>query len=341
MSRTRSHAEALQSQAPDGAIDGATDRGATDPGATGHGPVHSWGLPALIFGAALISFSGIFVKLSEVGPTTTGFYRMALALPFLLAWMLRDGRNAARREWLPRDRRALLLAVLAGLALAADLIAWHWCLHMTTVATATLLGNTAPIWVAIGGFLFLRERFSPLFLFGLALSIVSVWGLVAGGERVIDLRDWLAIGLGLFTGIAYAAYFRASSAARRGLATAQVMFWASLTASIALLPVALLTEDQFLPPTLHGWGIVLGLAVCSQVLGQSAINWAMGHLPAAFSSLTLLMNPLFAAICAWPILGEALTPLQMLSGVGVVIGILLARRAQNGRGVAGNGRAPA
>ncbi len=96
------------------------------------------------------------------------------------------------------------LALLAGLALAADLVAWHWCLHITTVATATLLGNTAPIWVALGGFLFFRERFDALFLGGLALSVIGVWGLVAGGTRPIEFRDGLAIGLGLFTGIAYA-----------------------------------------------------------------------------------------------------------------------------------------
>ena len=312
----------------------------------GTATAHRFALPGLIVGAALISFSGIFVKLSEVGPTSTGFYRMALALPFFFLWMQRDGRPKAERTLIPHDRRALLLAVLSGLALAADLIAWHWCLHITTVATATLLGNTAPIWVAIAGFLFLRERFDPTFLLGLALAMVGIWGLVAGGDKAIELRDGLVIGLGLFTGIAYAAYLRGGGAARRGLTTAQVMFWGSLAATVTLLPVALLTEDRIIPGSLHGWAMVMGLAFLSQVLGQSAINWAIGHLPAAFSSLTLLLNPLFAAICAWPILGEALTPVQMVSGLGMVLGIFLARRASaggrdRGRGDAGKGRRPA
>jgi drug/metabolite transporter (DMT)-like permease len=313
---------------------------------------HGFALPGLILGASLISFSGIFVKLSLVGPTTTGFYRMALALPFFLVWLLRDPAQRAQAGFLPVDRRALGLAVFAGLALAADLVAWHWCLHMTTVATATLLGNTAPLWVAIIGFLFLGERFSRRFLLGFALAMLGIWGLVAGGTKPIDLHDGVAIALGAFTGLAYAGYLRGGNAARRGLSTAQVMFWSSLAASVSLLPVALLTEDPFLPPNLHGWAVVLGLACLSQVLGQSAINWAMGHLPAAFSSLTLLMNPLFAAVCAWPILGEALTPLQMFSAPGVILGILLARQATGGgappapgnrksRDDAGKGRAPA
>lgn len=285
-------------------------------------------LSALILGALFISFSGIFVKLSEVGPTSTGFYRMALSLPVFLAWALRDGNRMDNGLWIPRDKRAWVFALLAGLALAADLVAWHWCLHMTTVATATLLGNTAPIWVALGGFLFLRERFDALFLAGLALAMLGVWGLLAGGAKPVEIRDGLVFGLGIFTAIAYAFYFRAGTAARRGLTTGQTMFWGSVSASIVLLPIALVTEDNVLPHGLHGWAAVLGLALLSQVLGQSMINWAMGHLPPAFSSLTLLMNPLFAAIFAWPILGEALTPLQMLAGIGVVGGIWLARRAR-------------
>jgi drug/metabolite transporter (DMT)-like permease len=292
---------------------------------------HRLALPGLILGAVLISFSGIFVKLSEVGPTATGFYRMFLALPFLFLWMMQDPGWERTGSLIPRDRGALLLTVVAGIGLASDLVAWHWCLHITTVATATLLGNTAPIWVAIGGFLFLRERFDPLFLLGLALAVLGVWGLVAGGTKPIDLRDGLAIALGLFTGVAYAVYLRAGTAARRGLTTSQVMFWGSVAATIPLLPIAALTEHQIVPHSLHGWSVLFGLALLSQVLGQSAINWAMGHLPAAFSSLTLLLNPLFAAICAWPILGEALTPLQMLAGLGVILGILLARRATNRR----------
>jgi drug/metabolite transporter (DMT)-like permease len=299
-------------------------------------PPHSDGaqkiaVSALILGALFMSFSGIFVKLSEVGPTSTGFYRMALSLPIFLAWALRDGHRVGNGLWVPRDKRALLFALLAGLALAADLVAWHWCLHMTTVATATLLGNTAPIWVALGGFLFLRERFDTLFLVGLALAMLGVWGLLAGGAKPVEIRDGLVFGLGIFTAIAYAFYFRAGTAARRGLTTGQTMFWGSVSATIVLLPIALLTEDQVLPHSLYGWATLLGLAVLSQVLGQSMINWAMGHLPPAFSSLTLLMNPLFAAIFAWPILGEALTPLQMLAGIGVIGGIWLARRTQAAR----------
>ncbi|HEY4163772.1 MAG TPA: DMT family transporter [Dongiaceae bacterium] len=292
---------------------------------------HKIALPALLLGATLISFSGIFVKLSEVGPTSTGFFRMALSLPIFLIWALRDGRRIGNGALIPHDKRSMAFAVVAGVAIAADLVAWHWCLHMTTVATATLLGNTTPIWVALGGFLFLRQRFDALFLIGMALALLGAWGLLAGGAKTVEIREGLAFGLGIVAAMAYAVYLSAGAAARRGLSTGQVMFWISIVASVLLLPVALLTEDNVVPQTLHGWAVVLGLAMLSQVVGQSLINWAIAHLPTAFSSLTLLFNPLFAAICAWPLLGEALTPFQMLSGCCVIAGIWLARRARAGR----------
>jgi hypothetical protein len=77
-------------------------------------PGHPFALPILIFAAGLISFSGIFVKLSEVGPTATGFYRMALAIPFFLLWVQRDAATRSDPGFIPRDRRALFFAVLAG-----------------------------------------------------------------------------------------------------------------------------------------------------------------------------------------------------------------------------------
>jgi uncharacterized membrane protein len=213
---------------------------------------------------------------------------MGLALPFFLVWMQRDAATRSDPGFIPRDRRAMVFAMLAGLALAADLIAWHWCLHMTTVATATLLGNTTPIWVALAGFLFLRERFRPLFLIGLALAMLGIWGLVAGGTKPVEIKDVFVLVLGLFTGLAYAAYFRFGTAARqRGLSTAQVMFWGSVSATIVLLPVALITEDAVLPQSparrllladlAHEPDVRRGLRLADPRRGADAAADAGGH----------------------------------------------------------------
>jgi drug/metabolite transporter (DMT)-like permease len=284
-------------------------------------------LPVLILGAVMVSFSGIFVKLSEVGPTMTGFYRMFLALPIFAIWVFSQ-RGAPRAE--PRARkRAFMATTLAGISLAVDLIAWHWCLKFASVAAATLMGNTAPIWMAAFGFAFLGERFGARFLLGMAAALGGVWLLLAGGDKGFDMHSSLAFVLGMAGAITYAAYLRSGKEARRSFSTAEVMFWGSLVASIVLLPVGLLTEDKFIPQSLSGWGAVLGLALVSQTIGQTMINWAVAHLPAAFSSLTLLINPLASAVFAWILLNEGLSHWQILGGIVVLAGIFVAKPRAN------------
>jgi drug/metabolite transporter (DMT)-like permease len=299
-------------------------------------------LPLLIIGATLISASGIYVKLSEVGPTTTGFYRMFLSMPVYAIVLLAERHRRARGERAndgkvaagspPISRRAWLALWVSGFFLALDLIAWHWAMKFISVAAATLLGCTAPIWVALMGFLFFGERFSGKFLIGLTVAMMGVALLILGGDRALSVHDELGVGLAFLAAISYALYLRGVKAARDSLRVSQMMFWNAVIASAVLLPIAGITEDGLLPHSLSGWVAVVGLAMTSQVIGQGLIGWSMAHLSAAFSSLTLLLTPVASAILAWFALGETLTALQIGGGVAVLIGITMAKPP--GRGIA-------
>jgi drug/metabolite transporter (DMT)-like permease len=149
--------------------------------------------------------------------------------------------------------------------------------------------------------------------------------LVLGGSRSLAVNDWLGLMLATSGAIGYAGYLRGVKVARNTVGLAQVMFWTCAFTALWLLPAALLTEDNVMPHTLHGWLAVGGLAVVSQTIGQGLISWALGHLPAAFSSITLLLNPVASAIFAWIILGEALAATQIGGGLAVLLGIFVAR----------------
>lgn len=287
-------------------------------------------LPLLILGAVLISASGIYVKLSDVGPTTTGFYRMFLSMPVYAVVLLvvgrrRTGRGRAESILPPISRSAWWALWVSGFFLALDLIAWHWSMHYISVAAATLLGCTAPVWVALMGFLFFGERFSLRFLCGLAIAMVGVAFLVLGGATKFSFTDGIGVACGFLAAICYAFYLRGVKAARDSLRVSQMMFWNAVIASVVLLPIAGITETGFLPHSWKGWGAVIGVALTSQVIGQGLIGWSMAHLSAAFSSLTLLLTPVASAVLAWFTLGETLTALQIGGGVGVLIGITLAK----------------
>jgi drug/metabolite transporter (DMT)-like permease len=95
-----------------------------------------------------------------------------------------------------------------------------------------------------------------------------------------------------------------------------------------LLPVALISGERFLPASAAGWLPLVGLALIAQVGGQGLIAYAMAHLPATFSSVGLLLQPVVAATLAWIVLAEALTALAIAGGVLVLVGIRVAHGAQ-------------
>src|SRR5204862_6441881 len=138
---------------------------------------------------------------------------------------------------------------------------------------------------------------------------------------------FLGDALGVVTAMFYAGYILAVKALRdRGEAALRLMAVTSTITAIILFPIALASGEQMLPQTAYGWGVLLGLALISHAAGQGLIAYALAQLPATFSSVGLLLQPVIAAFFAWMLLAERAVPLQIAGGVVVLVGIYLARR---------------
>ncbi len=282
----------------------------------------SLALTALLTGAVALSFSAIFVRLSEVGPITTAFWRMSLSFPVFWA-MLAQQRPARPATPSRHDHRWL---IAAGLVMAGDLIVWHWSIKFTTIANSVLLANFAPIFVTIGGWLLFRQRVTKLFVAGMVLAILGAMMLV-GASFSLSREHMIGDLLALTTAVFYGSYILAVKRSRENHSTATVMAWAAGVSSLVLLPIAFLAEGTLFATSLSGWAVLLGLGLFSHAGGQGLITFALAHLPASFSSVTLLLQPVLSAVFAWLLLNEALTPGQMLGGLVVLTGIFLAWRA--------------
>src|SRR5437588_1498349 len=282
-------------------------------------------LGALLLGATCIALSPIFVRVSEAGPTATAFWRVALAVPPL--WLL----YALRREQAV-DRTDLVkwpLLFAAGVAFAGDLGFWHTSIKLTSVANSTLLANLASVFVTLVAWIFLGERPRRVFLAGLAAALAGVALLL---DASLELSGTALIGdaLGVVTAVFYAGYLLAVKGLRdRGESTLRVMAATSTISAVFLFPAALASGEPMLPSSLLGWGDLLGLALVSHAAGQGLIAYALAHLRAAFSSVSLLFQPVMAALFAWLLLGEALVAPQIAGGMVVLIGIYLARRGSD------------
>jgi drug/metabolite transporter (DMT)-like permease len=203
---------------------------------------------------------------------------------------------------------------------------WHQSIRFTSVANSTLLANLAPVFVTAGSVWLFGDRISPRFVGGLLLALAGSALLVAS-SFTISLQTVIGDLLGMTTAVFYAGYLLTVSRQRRGTSTVDLMWWSTLACAVVLLPVVLATGEPFWPQSARGWAVLLGMALISQVAGQGLIAWAMAHLPAAFSSVSLLVQPVAAAILAWLLLAEPFGVLQALGGAVVLAGIVICRLA--------------
>jgi drug/metabolite transporter (DMT)-like permease len=277
-------------------------------------------LAALLAGAVGIAFAPIFVRWSEVEPTVTAFWRVALAAAPMWLWTRRQ-----RHVRKPAGARDYLYLALPRVFFAGDLAVWHWSIRYTSVANSTLLANLAPVFVTLGGWLVFRRRFRRLFLVGMALAIAGAT-LLVGDSLQLGERHALGDGLGLLTAVFYASYILAVGKLRERFSTATILAWSATSAAVTLFPICAALGEPFPPATVTGWAVLVGLAMVSHVGGQGLIAYALAHLPAAFSSVTLLVQPVMATFLAWVFFDERLGIWQAAGAVVVLVGIVLARR---------------
>ena len=282
--------------------------------------VETWALIALVLGAGVLGLSPIFVRLSDVDPTATAFWRMALSLPFFVLWAAR--RKGGRDQEKLKNFKDYRWLIFGGFLFAIDLVFWHWSLQHTLVASATLLANLTPIIVAIGSVLIFRQILKGKFWLGLLLAISGAALLAGGGMGEGRLfGDILAV----IAAFWYGGYLLAVVWLRRYFRTSTVMLWTGVFSAIFLIPISLATETNFIPATLDAWLVVLGLAFICQFLGQGLVAYALAHLPAAFGAITLLLAPVVATIAAWVLFGEILGGYDFLAAAAILTGIVLAK----------------
>lgn len=270
--------------------------------------------------------SPVFVRWAELGPFASAFWRVALALPALYAWMRMAERGSPPS---PKFTRA---ALLAGLAFSGDLFFWHLAIFRTSVANATFFATTAPIFVALAGWLLLRIAVSAATLAGLGLCLLGGGALVAQSFALAPER-LAGDAFGLCTAVFFGLYFLAVGAARKRVGAARVTFELSLVTTAVLFCVAFAVEGRFAPASTRGWLALLALAFISHVGGQGLLAVALGRLPALFSSLVIFLEALAAAFFGWMLLGEPVSLLQALGGVLILSGIFISRpRAAPGGG---------
>ncbi|MDK9696649.1 MAG: DMT family transporter [Siculibacillus sp.] len=278
---------------------------------------------ALVAAAVAMGISPVFVREAQVGPFTSAFHRVFLALPLLAVWARLERRGGEA----PADPGWTRAMVLAGVFFTIDLFFWHLAVLKTTIANATLLATMAPVWVMLFS-LTIGEKVTRVMVAGLAICILGGVLLVGSSLRLAPER-FIGDLYGVATSVGFGLYFLAVRVARREASSGIILFRSSLVTTLGLGLVAGIAENAWLPTGISGLVALVLMASVSHVGGQGLLAFALGHLSAAFSSLVIFLEALAAAFFGWVFFGETLGPWQIAGGVAILAGIWIARPREN------------
>ena len=277
---------------------------------------HRFAFPAVLIGSCALAFGPWLVRLSGTGPVAAGFWRLALALPFLFVIAALTKQSV---HW-PGRKLATLVAA-AAFFFAADLAAWHEGILRTRLANATLFGNFASFLFAIYGFVLLRRL--PGRAQGLALLLAAAGtALLLGRSFELSPHHFTGDLLALLAGLFYTFYLIAVDRTRRAMAPWPVLAIATAAGALPILLFSLALGEQVMP---DDWAPLILLSIGSQVIGQGLLVYAMGHLSPIVVGLCFLSQPVASAAIGWAAYRERLSIEDLLGAVLVCVALVLIR----------------
>jgi len=273
-------------------------------------------------GLVAISFASILIRICEAPPLIIAAYRLTLAtlflIPFTLPRMLREFRLLGRQEILP--------SLLAGLFLCFHFALWVSSLKYTSVASSVIFVTTNPIFVALASTLFLGERLSAALLLSILVAIF--------GGVIIGWGDWdkglhlYGDFLALLGAIMATGYLLVGRRVRQKMDLSGYITLVYGMAAVLLVFLALIGGDAFFSYPPKTYLLFFLLALVPQLIGHTAMNWALKFFSATLVALVILGEPIGATILAYLILGEPLSKNLVWGGPLVLLGIYLSAREE-------------
>ena len=276
---------------------------------------------ALGAGILALSFSAMFVRWAEAPGPVTAFYRMFFSIVLLFPLF------APRIKKSPNLKKtAILFPLLAGAFTACDLGLWTTALSYTTISNATLLGNTSPLWVALGAWLVFRQNLPGKFWFGLILALSGAT-LILGTDFILHPRFGVGDVMAIFTGFFYGLYFLFTEKSREHFDSISHIWLVGIGASLTLFTINKVLDHPLTGFPTQTWIIFLSTAFVSQLIGYMAMAYAQGQLPASVVAPTMILQPVISTILAIPLFGEIPGIWQIIGGSIALAGIYLVNQS--------------
>lgn len=282
---------------------------------------------ALLSGVAAVSTGAIFARLADASPLVIAAYRVGLAVLLmtpLIVWK-------AGREIRSLSRGDLLTAVFSGFFLALHFAAWISSLSYTAIANSVVLVNTNPLWVGLLTRLVTRERIAPATAGGIVLSFLGAC-IIGAGDFAAGEGALLGDALALAGGICAAFYLMLGRRLRRNLSllgyvgicygSAAIILW-SLVFALGLPAVGFSVKTR---------AALWSMALIPQLIGHTSYNWALRWFGTSLIAVSLLGEPIGAAVLGYWVFGERLTWGSLCGGVLILAAVVMTAGAEGRRG---------
>lgn len=278
----------------------------------------------LIVGAVLISFSGVFVLLVEVGPVASAFWRPMIGGFILLAWLLYTGQRVVP-GW-----RSLFWLALGGFMFAADLYTWHKSIMFVGVGLSTLLANFQVFVMAAAAVLLFGERMSRMQLVAIPLAVFGLYLIVGLDWDSLDSGSRAGVYFGLATAVSYAGYLLSLRQARWAAPSrhaAADLCVASFFSAFFLYLAVLFTGGSVAIHSVSDVAWLTTYALVGQVLGWLFISSSLPFVPTIHIGLALLLQPTLSYAWGVIIFNRSVSGMELLGAAIAIVAIYLGSRS--------------
>jgi drug/metabolite transporter (DMT)-like permease len=282
---------------------------------------HPLAFPALLLGNVVLAFGPWLVRLADVGPVATGFWRLAIALPFLLL----VGRFAGQPAHWPR-RRLVAIVAIAAIFYSLDLAAWNAGIRLTKLGNSTLFGNSGSFVFALYG-LWLAHRAPSRRQAAALLMAIAGAALLMSSSYELSPRNFAGDLLALVAGLFYGGYLIFVERGRMELKPLPLLILATAFSVPILLAISAGLGERIWP---QDWTPLLIFALSSQVLGQGLLVYSIGTLPPLVVGLALLTQPAISAAVGWLVYRETLSATDIVGALAIAAALVIVRLPDRG-----------
>ena len=281
----------------------------------------------LVIGIVGVSLAAIWIRLSVdtvVPDNKLGFSLFLAASRLIVATLiLLPTRSLSLTQVKPQ---AVYYAIAAGICLAAHFATWITSLSYTSITASTVLVTTNPIWVGLISWWWYRQKLTRQGVIAIAIALVG--GIIialpehnASGSYSNPLLGNLLALIGALMSSLYLIF--GSQAQRRGLSTGNYIAIAYSTAALGLFPLPLLWNTSYLGYPVKVYLYVLLMAIASQAVGHTCLNWSVRWISPTLVSLSLLCEPIVASFVGAIVFGEIPSWNPILGGLIILMAIAL------------------